>query len=209
MTTSFTQNFGSLNVPPPLATNQARIGLLGGSFNPAHAGHRLISKIALKQLNLNRVWWLVSPGNPLKSHHDLADLEQRLQTAKHISNHNSIEVTAFEAALPTNYTAETIKFLKRRYPAVHFVWLMGADNLITFHHWQKWQEIFMSLPIAVLDRPGYHLKAMASPAAHKFYRYKLDQTASSTLATSKAPAWIYLTHRLSELSSTNLRKNTD
>lgn len=205
MPSSSAKNFGGLNVRPPLAGGRARIGLLGGSFNPAHAGHRLISEMALKQLKLDKVWWLVSPGNPIKSHDNLASLKDRVKLAEDISNHRQIEITSFESSLPTSYTAQTIKFLNRRYPSVNFVWLMGADNLMTFHHWQHWQDIFMSVPIAVFDRPGYRLKAMASPAAHRFASFKLSQDASASLSNAKTPAWSYLTHRLSHLSSTALR----
>jgi len=200
------QSFGSINVRAPLATEGARIGLLGGSFNPPHAGHNLISEMALKQLNLDQVWWLVSPGNPIKSHDNLLDLSNRIEQAGDVAHNKHIKITAFEAALPTNYTAQTVKFLKRRYGGVRFVWLMGADNLVGFHHWQQWQDIFMTLPIAVFDRPDYHLTAMASPAAHKFSAYKIPQTEAKTLAYKRAPAWVYLTHKLSSLSSTQLRK---
>ena len=199
------KNFGSLTVRPPLALRGTRIGLLGGSFNPAHAGHRLISKTALTQLNLDQVWWLVSPGNPIKSHDDLTALSKRIEQAKTIAQHNQIKVTAFEAAMPTNYTSQTIKFLKHRFKGVHFVWLMGADNLVTFHHWHQWQDIFHALPIAVFDRPGYRLAAMASPAAHKFRPFKINHSAVKLLPKSAPPAWGYLTHRLSPLSSTQLR----
>ena len=187
------------------AISRQRIGLFGGSFNPAHQGHVAVSEEALKRLQLDRVWWLVSPGNPIKSHDNLADLSARIEQAKQISEHKHIEITGFEASLPTNYTAQTLKFLKRRYKGVHFVWLMGADNLATFHTWQHWQDIFHTMPIAVFDRPGYHLKAMASPAAHKFKQYQVNQFAAKRLATKPAPAWSYLTHKLSPLSSTQLR----
>ncbi len=185
-----------------------RIGLLGGSFNPPHQGHKLISEIALKQLQLDKVWWLVSPGNPLKSHDNLASLHARVNAAKQMKKNKHIKVTAFEASLPTNYTAHTIKFLKRRYHGVHFVWLMGADNLLSFHKWQHWQDIVMTIPIAVLDRPNYHLAAMASQTAHKFKRHQKDQRAAKYLANQRPPAWTYLTHKLSNLSSTELRQQT-
>ena len=189
-----------------MTTTGTRIGLLGGSFNPPHEGHKLISEIALKQLNLDKIWWLVSPGNPIKCHDNLEQLSKRVAAAKAMATNKHIEITAFEAGLPTNYTAHTIKFLKRRYRGVHFVWLMGADNLLTFHKWQHWQDIFINIPLAVLDRPTYRLKAMASPAAHKFKPYQLDQAKARHLSTAKPPAWIYLTHKLSSLSSTKLRQ---
>lgn len=201
-----TRNFGSLHVRPPLAGPGNRIGLLGGSFNPPHQGHLLIAELALKRLALDSVWWLVSPGNPVKSHHDLENLGARLRAARQLASNKRMVVTGFESALPTNYTAETVKFLKRRYPSVRFVWLMGADNLISFHKWQHWQDIFETLPIAVLDRPGYRLAAMASQAAHKYHSAQIRESAATGLPLEKAPAWTYLTHRLSPLSSTELRR---
>ncbi len=201
-----TRSFGSLHVRPPLVSNGNRIGLLGGSFNPPHAGHLLIAELALKRLELDRVWWLVSPGNPVKSHTNLEDLKARTEKTKALIISKRMSVTAFENQLPTNYTADTIKFLKHRHPNVHFIWLMGADNLMSFHRWQRWQEIFETIPIAVFDRPGYRLKAMASPAVQKYRRFQIDAIAEKKLPLKKAPAWGYLTHKLSTLSSTELRR---
>lgn len=181
------------------------IGLLGGSFNPAHEAHRLISLTALKRLGLSRVWWLVSPGNPLKSHADLAPLDVRVSHARRMADHPLIEVTAYEAALGTSYTAETLRVLKARRPGVRFVWLMGGDNLAGFHRWRDWQRIFELMPIAVADRPSWRFKALASPAAMRFGRYRMPEREARRLPLAQPPAWVYLSWRLSHISSTLLR----
>lgn len=204
--TRSTLSFGSLNVRPPQVAAGQCIGLLGGSFNPPHEGHRHISEIALNYIGLDKVWWLVTPGNPIKSHDGLTALHQRIEAARDVSAHPRIEVTGFEAAMPTSYTAETVSFLRRRFPGVHFVWLMGADNLVSFHRWQKWQDIFMTLPVAILDRPGYHLKALASPAAHRFRTSRLTQEEARILPLLAPPAWTFITHPLINQSSTALRR---
>lgn len=200
-----TQSFGSLKVRPPLASSGQRIGLLGGSFNPPHEGHLHISEVALSTLGLDNIWWLVSPGNPIKSHDDLMALENRLAASRALINHPRIKVTGFEASMPTSYTAETLKFLTIRYPSVNFVWLMGADNLLNFHRWQKWQDIFMNVPIAVFDRPGYRLEALVSPAAHRFRRFQIPEKSARLLTHRPAPAWTFITHPLISQSSTALR----
>ena len=151
------------NARPPLAAAGMRIGLLGGSFNPPHEAHRAISLEALKRLRLDRVWWLVSPANPLKDPSALPSLESRIDAARDMARHPRIEVTGFSGGSP--YTVDLLNALKRRFPGVRFVWLMGADNLAEFHRWRAWERIFALVPIAVLDRPGYRLKALASRAA--------------------------------------------
>ncbi len=197
--------FASLRARPPLAFPGQRIGLFGGTFDPPHAGHLAISQCALKRLALDRVWWLVSPGNPLKSPQEHAGFASRLAEARRFVRDPRIRVTGFEAALPSPYSAATIAFLRQRLPGVRFVWLMGADNLAAFHRWRLWREIFRTLPIAVIDRPGWHLPALASPAARAFARARLPEAAAPRLATRSPPAWVYLTVRLSPLSSTLLR----
>jgi nicotinate-nucleotide adenylyltransferase len=192
---------GHLKVP--LAAANMRIGLLGGSFNPAHAAHRQISLAALKRLRLDQVWWLVSPSNPLKA--KAPDLETRIQIAREVAHHPKIVVTGFEAGQRSAYTVDTIRFLKRRYPSVNFVWLMGADNLVSFHRWRSWETLFRLVPIAVLDRPGYRLKARASRAAQHFASAALDETDAQGLPGMEPPAWAFLTLPLSSLSSTRLR----
>ena len=149
---------------PPHGRGQ-RIGLLGGSFNPAHAAHRLISLIALRRLKLDAVWWLVTPGNPLKSGDGLPDVAQRMHQARCLANHPKIHVTALESLLRTRYTIDTLQHLLPRCPDVHFVWLMGSDNLLQFHHWKQWQQIATCVPVAVIDRPGTTLKSLHSRAA--------------------------------------------
>ncbi len=204
--TTTATSFGSLNVRPPLIASGQRIGILGGSFNPPHQGHLNISTMALKKLELDRIWWLVTPGNPIKSQQNLMDLRQRIDAATELSNHPRIDVTAFEASLPTNYTADTLTFLKRRFPSVDFVWLMGADNLATFHKWQKWHTIFETMPIAVFDRPGFRFKALSSPAAQTYKSRRITNRHAIRLAHQYPPAWQFITLPLSHLSSTELRK---
>lgn len=188
----------------PSAAPGMRIGLLGGSFNPAHEAHRDISLTALKRLGLDQVWWLVTPGNPLKDTSKLPSLDKRVAAAKGIARHRRISVTGFDAGSP--YTIDLLKTLKQRFPGVLFVWLMGADNLAGFHRWKAWAEIFATIPIAVLDRPGFRLKARASPAARRFAPYYVDESDAAGLALLIPPAWTVLTHPLSGLSSTALRE---
>jgi nicotinate-nucleotide adenylyltransferase len=186
-----------------MAARNMRIGLLGGSFNPAHEAHREISLTALKRLGLDQVWWLVAPGNPLKDPSKLASLESRVEAARKMARHPRIEVTGFAAG--SAYTIDLLAELKRRFPGVNFVWLMGADNLAQFHRWRAWEEIFAAVPMAVLDRPGLRLKARASKAAQRFALYQVDESDAGGLARLEPPAWTILSHRLSGLSSTALR----
>jgi nicotinate-nucleotide adenylyltransferase len=189
---------------PPAAPNM-RIGLLGGSFNPAHEAHRRISVAALKRLGLDQVWWLVSPGNPLKQDQKTPALGKRVAAARAAAAHPKIVVTGFEGAAGSAYTVDTIRLLKRRYPSVDFVWLMGADNLAGFHRWRSFEEIFKLVPIAVFDRPGFRLKALASRAAQRFGFAHVDESDTRGLAGLVPPAWSMLTLPLSSLSSTGLR----
>jgi nicotinate-nucleotide adenylyltransferase len=191
--------------PPPAFPNM-RIGLLGGSFNPPHDGHRHISLAAMARLRLDRLWWLVTPANPLKSAAHLPSLAERLPLAAECAAHPAIEVTGFEAALPTAYAIDTVHFLKRRFPGVHFVWIMGGDNLAQFHRWRDWAGLFAALPILVLDRPGARLGALASPAARRFAGARLPESAAPGLPLSAPPAWIYLTLPLCDASSTAIRR---
>jgi nicotinate-nucleotide adenylyltransferase len=188
-----------------MAAPRMRIGLLGGSFNPAHDAHRQISLTALKRLKLDRVWWLVSAANPLKDASKLPSLGDRVAAAKTIASHPRLEATGFEAGCRSPYTVDVLKALKRRFSGVTFVWLMGADNLADIHRWRAWQEIFALMPIAVLDRPGYRLKARASQAAQRFSDFHVDESDAAGLAALEPPAWTILSHRLSPLSSTELR----
>lgn len=187
----------------PMAAPNMSIGLLGGSFNPPHEAHRQISLTALNRLGLDQVWWLVTPGNPLKDPAKLASLENRVAAARRMANRPHIEVTGFAANSP--YTIDLITALRRRFPGVNFVWLMGADNLAQFHRWRSWDKIFAAMPIAVLDRPGFRLKARAGLAAQRFAPYRVDESDARGLARLAPPAWTILSHRLSGLSSTALR----
>ena len=189
----------------PLAAPHMRIGLLGGSFNPAHEAHRRISLAGLKRLGLDQVWWLVSPGNPLKRDQKPPALAKRVAQAEQVARHPRIVVTGFEGARPSAYTIDTIRFLKRRYPSVNFVWMMGADNLAEFHRWRSYAELFRLVPIAVFDRPGYRLKARASKVAQRFAFAHVDESDARGLAELEPPVWTLLTLPLSPLSSTALR----
>jgi nicotinate-nucleotide adenylyltransferase len=191
----------------PLSAPGMRIGLLGGSFNPPHAAHRLISVTAFKRLQLDQVWWLVTPGNPLKSHAELASIAERLLLSKEVTALPYIKVTAFEAKLNTSYTASTLSFLRQHLPAVRFVWLMGADNLANIHKWKDWRSIFGQMPVAVVDRPSWRYRALSSPAANSFARFRVPESLAGALPDLKPPAWCYLSGPLSDLSSTALRRS--
>jgi nicotinate-nucleotide adenylyltransferase len=188
-----------------LTADHLRIGLLGGSFNPAHEAHRAISLFALKRLRLDRVWWLVSPGNPLKDVRGLPSLAARISAADKVARDPRIVVTGIEAELNTRYTADTIAKLRRRFPHARFVWLMGADNLSQFSRWRDWQTIAELLPMAVIDRPSDSLRASASTAAQRLARYRLDEANAQKLADYAAPAWVFLRGLKLPLSSTALR----
>lgn len=189
----------------PPAPGGLRIGIMGGSFNPPHVGHLTVARTARRRLGLDRLWWLVTPGNPLKSHGELKPLATRLEAVRDLAGRGRMVVTAFEAELGSSYTAETLSYLKARYGGVRFVWVMGADNLATFHHWQNWEEIARMMPFAVVDRPGWRFPALSSPAARTFARYRLPESRAALLPFAKPPAWTFLTTRLSPVSSTELR----
>lgn len=189
---------------PPLAPGM-RIGLYGGSFNPPHAAHRAASLLAMKRLRLDRVWWLVSPGNPLKDNHALPGLNERLAMARTVSRHPALVPTGLEAGLGTRYSYDTVAALVRRFPSVRFVWLMGADNLASFHRWQRWRDLADLVPIAVIDRMGETFGAMGSPAAQALARYRMDETDAPCLTGMQPPAWVYLHGLKSPLSSTQIR----
>lgn len=183
-----------------------RIGLLGGSFNPPHDAHRAISLYAMKRLQLDNVWWIVTPGNPLKDTRELPPLDERIAQCIQLADHPRIEVTGLEAVIGTKYSCDTIAWLKNEAPETHFVWLMGADNLKDFHRWKNWREIFMMVPIAVADRGGLSLKAGSGPAAMTFARARIPENKASLLPTLPPPAWVYLHGVKSDLSSTALRQ---
>lgn len=199
------RSFGSLAVSTPLAAPGQRIGLMGGSFNPPHGTHVAISEAALKYLKLDQIWWLVTPGNPLKNHDDLAPLAERMAACRRLAVNPRIQITALEADLGSALTAVTIAFLKRRLPRVRFVWIMGGDNLAGFHHWTAWRRIAAEVPIAVADRPHWRLKALASPAGRALGSFRLPDDRAAVLAERHPPAWVYLPIRLSAESSTEIR----
>ena len=182
------------------------IGLFGGSFNPAHDGHRLASLTALRRLQLDRVWWLVTPGNPLKDNAELPPLAERVRQARGVADDARIQVTGIEATLRTRYTADTLRALKRRCPGVNFVWIMGSDNLAGFHRWAEWRAIARMMPIAVIDRPGSTHSAIASPAAGWLSRWRIPENQAASLAHTCPPAWVFLHGKRSALSSTMLRR---
>lgn len=189
----------------PLYTNGMRIGLLGGSFNPPHVAHRAISLFAIKRLKLDRVWWLVTPGNPLKDQDGLRDLNERTAAARRMANDPRIDVSCLESVIGTRYTVDTISYLRRRASGLRFVWIMGADNLAQFHRWQNWRRIASEVPIAVIDRPPQSFRALAAPAAQALARYRLPENQAGRLADQRAPAWVFLTGMKLNLSSTGLR----
>jgi nicotinate-nucleotide adenylyltransferase len=193
----------SFRIPPH--GRGMRIGLFGGTFDPPHGAHRAASLIALKRLGLDRVWWLVTPGNPLKDSRGLAPIEERITAARALARHPRIAVTGLEAQIGAHYTYDTIRHLRARCPGVRFVWIMGADNLRSFHRWQKWHDIAAMVPIAVIDRLGPSLYATAGLAGQALGRYRVSQSQARSLADHRPPAWIYLHGLKSPLSSTALR----
>jgi nicotinate-nucleotide adenylyltransferase len=184
-----------------------RVGLFGGSFNPPHGGHWLVAEIALRRLRLNQLWWMVTPGNPLKDHGKLLPLAERIALSEAITPDPRVKVTAFEATHGLRYTAETLAVIKQRNAGIHFVWVMGADNLAGFHHWQDWQAIARTFPIAVIDRPGSTLSYLSSKMAKTFAHARVDEDDAGRLALMEAPAWTFIHGPRSLLSSTELRSH--
>ena len=182
-----------------------RIGLLGGSFNPAHDGHLAISREALKRLRLDRVWWLVSPQNPLKPTDETSDLEERLATARAAADHPRVVVTDLEREIGTRYTVDTLGWLTKRRRA-RFVWLIGADNLAQLPRWRHWRRLVRMVPIAVFDREPYSYVALAGRMASAYARGRLAERRAPALAEWPPPAWVYLRLRRHQASSTALRR---
>ena len=187
-------------------TLRRRIGLLGGSFNPAHAGHREISLAALSRLNLDAIWWLVTPGNPLKEQSEYADYEERLRIARDVADHQDIVVSDFEKRRSLQYTVDTIAQIQDANPNADFVWLMGADSLVNFHRWKDWRRIAEQAPIAVFNRPGYGDASLSSEAAVALsaFRITLDD---GDLLTREPPVWVFFSDTDNPMSSTALRAN--
>ncbi|MCF6315570.1 MAG: nicotinate-nucleotide adenylyltransferase [Marinosulfonomonas sp.] len=192
----------------PHAAIGQRIGLLGGSFDPPHRGHVHISKAALKRFNLDQVWWLVSPGNPLKVDVPAA-METRLAACLAISDHPKIKVTDFEAQVGTRYTAQMLEAMFAQRRGVKFVWLMGADNLSTFHHWQRWEWIMENVPVGVIARPGERTSARMSKAAKRYEGFRLRGNQSWMLADAVPPAWCFINVPMVDISSTDIRARGD
>lgn len=190
----------------PATRNGQVIGLLGGSFDPPHAGHLHISIEALRRFGLDRVWWLVSPGNPLKARGP-APMAQRMAAAGALVDHPRIKVSDFEAQAGTRYTAETLARLQAARPGVQFVWLMGADNLAQLDQWQDWREIMGRVPVGVLARPGQRISARMSKAARIYRASRLKAHQSALLGQSEAPAWCFVNVPMIAISSTKLRAN--
>jgi nicotinate-nucleotide adenylyltransferase len=187
-------------------THVQRVGLLGGSFNPAHEGHLHISLLALKSLKLDELWWLVSPGNPLKSKLGMASLEDRLKTAKKISACNpDIVVSDIENSLSTCHTVDTIESLKAEFPEVSFVWIMGADLLVQVPQWKRWRALFKMVPIAVFARPAYSARVLSGKAARHFKGARVARYRIGSLAKMRPPAWAYVRTRLNSQSATSIR----
>lgn len=214
MTTDNPSNGNQGDIPDsylrlPHSEQGQRIGLFGGSFNPPHEGHLLVSEIALKRLDLDQIWWIVTPGNPLKDVNQLAPLLNRIECCEALANHPSIKITAFELAHPTRFTADTLDFVKTRRPDANFVWVMGADNLANFHKWQRWRHIANMMPLAVIDRPGSTLSSRSSMAALALSRFRLDESDAVLLPTLQAPVWAFIHGPRSSLSSTKIRNGFD
>lgn len=190
-----------------LADQGARIGLLGGSFNPAHAAHLHISLIALRRLRLDAVWWLVSPQNPLKPIAGMAPLERRLERARLVARHPQLFVSAIETAMQTQFTIDTIGGLQQMLPKARLFWLMGGDSLASFHRWRRWQEVFGAVPIAVVARPGFTMRALTSPAAVRFRAARHFD--ARMFADTRPPGWIFLQERLDATSATEIRQRGD
>jgi nicotinate-nucleotide adenylyltransferase len=189
----------------PISAPGMRIGLFGGSFNPAHEGHCLVTREVMRRLGLDAVWWLVSPGNPLKDNTDLPPLAARIAAARRLASQKRVWVTGFEAAYGFRYTFDTLSHLKSRLPGRKLVWIMGADNLAGFHRWEHWREVAGLLPFAVYVRPGATRRAMHSPAASALAHYRIDETDAALLPDLPAPAWVYLNGIMSGLSSSAIR----
>ena len=184
----------------------ATVALFGGSFDPPHEGHRLVAQAALRALNVDYVWWLVSPQNPLKSHKPKA-IDRRVAAVQKLADDRRFIVSDEETRLGTFYAIDTVRALQTAYPQVSFIWLIGADNLVGLHRWKDWQSLMREIPLAVYPRPGAAHKAALSPAAQAFDYARLDAAAAAQLPLYQAPAWVMLDGARSSLASSQLRQN--
>jgi len=182
-----------------------RVGLLGGSFNPAHRGHRHVTLAAIRALDLDEAWWLVSPGNPLKPRRGMAPFAARVASARRMARRAPIRASAIEQRLHTRYTVDTLRVLQRRFPKIRFIWIMGADNLAQFHVWKDWRTIARTMPIAVIARPGYDGRALAAPAMGWLRRFRRPARQASDWTEWSVPALVLLRFRPDPTSATQLR----
>ncbi|RFC63379.1 nicotinate-nucleotide adenylyltransferase [Fulvimarina endophytica] len=192
----------------PAAGRGQAIGLYGGSFNPPHEGHLLVAERAIKRLGLDAVWWLVTPGNPLKDHGELKPLGERIDAVRGLARGPRHRATGLEAAFDVRYTADTIRILRERAPHLRFVWVMGADGLASFHRWQDWQTIAETVPIAIVDRPGDTLATLSSKFALRYRRFRLPENEAGDLPGRSAPAWVFLHGARKAISSTAMRNRS-
>jgi nicotinate-nucleotide adenylyltransferase len=190
---------------PPFGDGQ-RIGLFGGSFNPAHRGHYMVALYALKRLQLDAVWWMVSPQNPLKSNTETGEYQDRLAYARRIAKHPRFIVTDIEQQMRSKYTADTLVNLRGAMKRVDFVWIMGADSLSQMHRWHDWTDLIGEVPLAVLARPGYAMRALGSRVATRLRNRRIPMDQAARLASAKTPAWVFVTMPLRKESSTAIRK---
>lgn len=182
-----------------------RIGILGGSFNPAHGGHLYISRSALDRLRLDELWWLVSPQNPLKSTEGMAPMAERMAAARRLATDPRIKVSDLELELGTRYSVHTMAALKRRFPTVRFVWIMGADVLLELPRWKAWRAFMRSVPIVVFPRPSYSRRALTGKVARRFARYKIGKNRVARLVVMRPPVWLFLDVMPDPISATRLR----
>jgi nicotinate-nucleotide adenylyltransferase len=192
-------------IKPPLFGRGQRIGLFGGSFNPAHYGHYMVAHYALKRLQLDWVWWLVSPQNPLKDPGETGEYDQRLNFTRHIARHPRFVVTDVERQINSRNTAETLLALGQAMKQAHFIWIMGADSFANLHRWHHWTDIAEALPLAFLARPGYSVRALSGRAALRYAACRVKTGEAAKLVTQKTPAWVFLPMPLRPESSTAIR----
>jgi nicotinate-nucleotide adenylyltransferase len=189
---------------PPFGRGQ-RIGLFGGSFNPAHAGHRMVALYALKRLQLDWVWWLVSPQNPLKDAKETGEYSARLIYAKQIANHPRFVVTDIEKQIHSRTTSQTLAAMQMALRQAHFVWIMGADSFRDLDRWKRWSHIAETVPLGILARPGYSIRALGSQAANRYSKNRVRNEQAGLLAKRRAPAWVFVSMPLRKESSTAIR----
>jgi len=182
-----------------------KVGLYGGSFNPPHQGHKHLAMTALRRFQLDQIWWMVSPGNPLKEKATFRPVEERISQSRTLVHHPHVKITGFETGLHATSTIESVAFIQKHCPKVRFVWLMGADNLCNFHLWQQWRRLAGMVGLGIIDRPGSSLAALASPAAHALSHFRLAEAHAAYLAYQRPPAWCFLHTVRVDVSSSHLR----